>query len=167
MQFKDALTHVLSVEGGYVNNPKDPGGMTNLGVTKRALEAYRGRSVSEKEMRALTRVDVEDFYEKGYWLSSKCDQLPSGVDLVVFDTAVNSGPDRAARILQEALGVYVDGVIGPKTLMALKRCNPLLLLLDYLWYREDFLRGLSTWKTFGRGWTKRLRATRNLAILSA
>ena len=166
MQFKDALTHVLLVEGGYVNNPKDPGGMTNLGVTKRALEEYLARSVSEEEMRALTRAGVEDFYKKKYWLQTKCDKLPSGLDLVVFDTAVNSGPDRAARILQETLGVLTDGIIGPKTLLALKGRDTLLLMLDYLWYREDFLRRLSTWKTFGKGWAKRLRATRNRAILS-
>ena len=102
---------LLHYEGGFVNNPHDPGGMTNLGVTKKAWEAFIGREVDEEEMRALTPEVVGPFYKSHYWDKCHCDDLPAGVDAVVFDAAVNSGPGNAAKWLQHSVGVNADGAI--------------------------------------------------------
>ena len=164
MNFRDALKHTLKHEGGFVNHPQDPGGMTNLGVTKKALEAYLRHPVSEEDMRSLTPDDVEDFYRSGYWMKAKCDKMPSGVDYAVFDTAVNSGPKKAAILLQNTLGVVPDGIIGPKTMKAVEGADQVDLVLDYIWEREKFLRSLSTFPVFGKGWLARLRGVRNVSL---
>lgn len=160
MDFKTALKHTLKHEGGFVNHPQDPGGMTNLGVTKKALEAYLQHPVSEEDMRSLTPDDVEDFYRDGYWREG----MPSGIDYALFDTAVNSGPKRAAILLQNVLGVTPDGVIGPKTMKAVEDADQVNLVLDYIWEREKFLRSLSTFRVFGKGWLARLRGVRNISL---
>jgi lysozyme family protein len=154
--FDVALKAVLVHEGGYVNNPKDPGGMTNLGCTKAVWEEHCGHPVDEKVMRALTPADVGPLYKKNYWDKVKGDDLPSGVDYVVFDAAINSGSGRAAKWLQACVGVEPDGGIGPKTMAAVQAFNPEQLIKDYSKRRLSFLSDLSTWETFGRGWAKRV-----------
>jgi len=111
---------MLEHEGGFVHHPRDPGGMTNLGVTKSVYELWKGRPVSESEMRALTIDDVRPIYHAKYWTKVRGDDLPLGVDYAVFDFAVNSGVRRAARTLQQLVGVHDDGVIGPFTIGATK-----------------------------------------------
>ena len=113
--FDKSLKMILHHEGGYVNHPRDPGGETNLGVTKRVYEEWGGT----KDMRDLTQEDVAPIYEKNYWGRAKCDHLPSGLDLAVFDWAVNSGVGRAAKKLQTMIGTEADGGIGPNTLRTL------------------------------------------------
>jgi lysozyme family protein len=154
--FDKALAAVLVHEGGYVNNPKDPGGMTNLGCTKTVWEEHCGHAVDEKVMRALTPVDVAPLYRQKYWDKVKCDDLPSGVDYVVFDAAINSGPGRAAKWLQACVGVEPDGGIGPKTLAAVRAMDAKQLIDDYGKRRLSFLYDLPTWDTFGRGWARRV-----------
>jgi len=151
--FKLMLAH----EGGYVNHPKDPGGMTNLGVTRRAWEAYKGRAVTEKEMRALTPAKVEPFYKSRYWDVVKADRLPVGLDFCLFDTCVNSGPSRASMILQGILGVVADGAIGLHTIDAIHRQGNSDLIGHYCAARLAFLKTLPTWPTFGKGWGKRVK----------
>lgn len=164
MEFDEAIKIILKHEGGYVNHPSDPGGMTNLGVTKRVYEKWVGHKVDESTMRNLTYKDVAPIYKKRYWDKSKCDQMPSGVDLCLFDSAVNSGPRRAARWLQEAVGATADGIIGPKTLAAVAAAEPSVLINDYLDIRLRFLQSLRNWKVFGRGWERRVKETRKLAL---
>jgi lysozyme family protein len=154
--FDKALVAVLVHEGGYVNNPKDPGGMTNLGCTKAVWEEHCGHPVDEKAMRALTPADVGPLYKRKYWDKVKGDELPSGVDYVVFDAAINSGAGRAAKWLQACVGVEPDGGIGPKTLAAVQAFDAKQLIKDYSKRRLSFLSDLSTWETFGRGWAKRV-----------
>lgn len=147
---------VLKHEGGYVNHPQDPGGMTNLGVTKRAWEEYVGRTVDETEMRGLTPDKVKPFYKARYWDRIKADDLPSGVDYAAYDLAVNSGVGRAAKYLQEIAGVPADGIIGPKSLAAIKAC-PADEMVDAMCdMRLEFLKRLPTWDTFGKGWGRRV-----------
>jgi lysozyme family protein len=155
---------VLKHEGGFVNHPKDPGGMTNLGVTKKNWEAYVGREVTEADMRALTADVVKPFYKKLYWDKIKGDQLPSGVDYAVYDLAVNSGTGKAAKFLQEIAGVTADGVIGPKSLEAINRCDPVKTAEGICDMRMNFLEGLSTFDTFGKGWTIRVNDVKEKAI---
>ena len=107
--FAESLQALLKHEGGFVNHPSDPGGMTNLGVTKAVWEAWVTHPVSEAEMRSLTPEKVAPLYKNKYWDKICGDDLPSGVDMVVFDAAVNSGPGRAAKWLQACVGVEPDG----------------------------------------------------------
>lgn len=158
---------VLEHEGGFVNHPKDPGGMTNLGVTKSAIEAYLGRTVDEGFMRALTPNTVKPFYKAMYWDRIKGDDLPSGIDYAAYDLAVNSGPSRAAKYLQEIAGVPVDGVIGPKSLEAIKACDPEQTADAICDMRLDFLKKLPTFDTFGKGWSRRVAEVKAKAISMA
>lgn len=162
--FETALKAVLVHEGGYVFNKNDPGGMTNLGCTKTVWEEHCGHPVDEKAMRALTPADVAPLYKRKYWDKVQGDELPSGVDYLVFDAAINSGPGRAAKWLQACVGVEPDGGIGPKTLAAVRACNPKQLVEDYSKRRLSFLMDLPTWGTFGKGWTRRVNEVNTTAL---
>jgi lysozyme family protein len=163
--FDKALAAVLVHEGGYVNNPKDPGGETNLGCTKRVWEEHCGHMVDTKTMRSLTPTDVAPLYKLKYWDKIKGDDLPNGVDYAVFDAAINSGPGRAAKWLQACVGVDPDGGIGPKTLAAVRAANPKQLIEDYSKRRLSFLYDLPTWETFGKGWARRVNEVNATALL--
>lgn len=161
--FDAALKAILHHEGGFVNHPNDPGGMTNLGVTKTVWEEWVGHPVDEKQMRALTPDLVAPLYKKKYWDKIKGDDLPDGVDYAVFDAAVNSGPGRAAKWLQGCVGVEQDGGIGPKTLAAVAAFDPKELVEDYAKRRLSFLMDLPHWGTFGKGWSRRVAEVQNTA----
>lgn len=154
--FEQALAAVLHHEGGFVNHPSDPGGMTNLGCTKSTWEDWVNHPVTEADMRALTPADVAPLYKAKYWDKIKGDELPTGVDYAVFDAAINSGPGRAAKWLQEVVGVTADGAIGPGTMKAVMAVNPGELVSAYSFKRMAFLQGLHTWPTFGKGWGRRV-----------
>jgi hypothetical protein len=154
---------VLKHEGGYVNDPRDPGGRTNLGVTQRAWEGYLNRSVTEVEMRGLTPEAVKPFYKSMYWDKIKGDQLPAGVDYAAYDLAVNSGTGRAAKYLQQIAGMLPDGVIGPKSLEAIKACDPEQTVQALCNMRLDFLKRLPTFDTFGKGWSRRVAEVKDKA----
>lgn len=167
--FNAAMQHVLKSEGGFVNHPKDPGGMTNLGVTARTWGEWVGHDPSEKEMRELTPEKVAPLYKRKFWDLIKGDDLPSGVDYVVFDIAVNSGPGRAAKMLQQCIGVTPDGGIGPKTLAAVLTCTSSgdetkSLINKICDKRLEFWKSLPTFETFGKGWTNRGNSVRDEAL---
>jgi lysozyme family protein len=165
--WNDSFTAVLKHEGGFVNHPKDPGGMTNLGVTKAAWEAWLARNVTESDMRALTPEKVKPFYKAMYWDKIKGDQLPSGVDYAAYDLAVNSGTGRAAKYLQQIAGTPADGVIGPKSLEAIKACDPKETVDALCGMRLDFLKRLPTFDTFGKGWSRRVAEVKEKATAMA
>lgn len=162
--WEQCFTLVLKHEGGFVNNPKDPGGMTNLGVTKKVWEAFVGREVDEAEMRSLTPEMVKPLYKKNYWDAIRGDDLPDGVDYATYDLAVNSGTRRAIKMLQKAAGVPDDGAIGPKTLEAVSDKNPRELAQDICENRLAFLQGLPTFDTFGKGWSRRVAEVEQTAF---
>ena len=164
MNFDKCMSMLLAHEGGYVNHPSDPGGMTNLGVTKRTYDEYHGTDIDEEGMRQLTKADVIPIYRRNYWDRCRCQDLPSGVDWVVFDLAVNSGTGRAAKLLQRAVETTEDGSIGPLTLMKVKQHESENIINRIAMYREQFYRTLSTFDTFGRGWLRRNDETRKQAI---
>ncbi|KAF0675059.1 glycoside hydrolase family 108 protein [Profundibacterium mesophilum] len=151
---------VLAYEGGYVDHPKDPGGATNEGITQATYDAYRRRAGLPKlAVRHLTPAERDTIYRTQYWDTVRCDDLPAGVDFAVYDFAVNSGPARAARYLQQAAGLQgreVDGIVGLRTLAAVAAVDPVTLIGDICGARMRFLRRLSTWGTFGRGWSRRV-----------
>lgn len=157
--FEKALQITLAYEGGYVNHPDDPGGMTNMGVTAKVWAEFTGRrlfTITEKEMRELTLEQIKPLYKRKYWDACKCDQLPSGLDILVFDFAVNSGPARAIKELQRCINVAVDGLIGPDTLKHVKSFPVEQIMKEYSLARLDFLKGLKTYSTFGKGWSRRV-----------
>ena len=154
--FEYAMRLLLRHEGGFVNHPKDPGGMTNLGVTKAVWDAHTGKDASEADMRALTQVAVQPVYKARYWDAIHGDDLPHGVDYCLFDCAVNSGPGRAVKLAQYVLHQKVDGSLGKNTLAAINAADPVEFIEDYSQRRLDFLKSLPTWPTFGTGWGKRV-----------
>ncbi len=164
MSFEKALAHVLKSEGGFSDNKNDPGGITNLGCTKAVWEEWCGHPVTEKAMRSLTPADVAPLYKRKYWDKVKADSLPEGVDYCVFDTAINSGPGRAIKLLQGVIGVDQDGDIGPKTLGAVKSFDPKELIQDYSKRRLSFMMDLPAWQHFGKGWTNRVNDVEKLAL---
>lgn len=154
--WESSLAHTLKLEGGFTNHPSDPGGITNLGVTKKVWEEYAGHPVDEAFMRTLTPEIVAPLYRARYWNLVKADELPSGVDYVVFDCAVNSGVGRSVKFLQQVLHVYVDGFIGPMTLAAAKASDTHKLINMLCDTRQAFLQSLRTFDVFGKGWTARV-----------
>jgi len=163
--YEKCLEIILHHEGGYVNHPKDPGGETNLGVTKRVYEEWGGT----KDMKDLLVEDVAPIYRKNYWDKIKGNDLPGGLDLCIFDFGVNAGPGRAAKYLQETIGTTFDGGIGPNTLRALANYEEevggvAVVIEEYQKRRQSYYESLSTFDTFGRGWTRRVNETTQSAL---
>lgn len=164
-RFDRALAAVLVHEGGYVNHPKDPGGATNQGVTQAVYDDWRVRKgLPKRSVREIDSAEVSAIYRRDYWNRVKADDLPPGVDYAVFDLAVNSGVNRAARFLQAVVGVSQDGTIGPATIAAVKSMSAREVITDLLDKRLAFLRRLNTWPTFGEGWAARCAGVRKLAM---
>jgi len=147
---------MLKSEGGYVNNPADPGGMTNLGVTKATWENWVGRESDEAEMRGLTPEKVEPMYKKKFWDAVRGDELPVGLDYILLDFAVNAGVGRSIKTLQSAVGVTPDGGFGPLTMAAVQAIEPQNLIERFSQAKEDFYRSLNTFNVFGKGWLNRV-----------
>jgi lysozyme family protein len=162
--FEQCFALVLKNEGGYVDNPKDLGGCTNLGCTKATWEAYVGHTVTKDDIKALMPNDVMPLYKAKYWDTISGDNLPMGVDYAVFDFAINSGPGRAAKTLQSVLNVNADGQIGPATLNALETANAREVATLICEKRLAFLQSLPTWSTFGKGWGRRVAEVEQTAF---
>ena len=165
--FDRALALVLELEGGFVDHPRDPGGATNLGITRATLAKARGTPVTVADVKELTQVEAGGIYRRLYWDSVRADELPPGLDIAVFDFAVNSGPGRAVRAVQAVLGANQDGRIGPKTLAAARAADPAETVRALTRERLRFLRALSTWAVFGRGWTSRTTRVEAAALAAA
>lgn len=166
--FDAALTEVLHHEGGFVNHPRDPGGMTNLGVTRDTWEAWTKRDATEADMRALTPAKVAPLYRANYWNAVRGDDLPPALALCAFDFAVNAGPSRSSRYLQKLVGALVDGKIGPASVASAKafvaREGAAEAVRRFQQQRRDYYRQLSTFDAFGRGWMRRVDAVETAAL---
>lgn len=155
--FSPSLSHLLATEGGYSDDPRDPGGQTNHGVTQHQYDIWRiAHKQPTRSVRLIDPNEIEAFYRAWYWNTVLADQLPSGVDYCVFDAAVNSGPHRSAEWLQEAAGVTVDGSIGPKTIAAVTAADPRRIINAICAERLAFLETLPTWPHFKHGWSVRV-----------
>jgi uncharacterized protein (TIGR02594 family) len=168
--FARAIAHVLEMEGGWSDDPHDPGGPTNLGITLATFAAWSRRSVTAEtfadlraELRRLVPADVRPIYRERYWVPSRAAELPAPLAFFHFDTAVNHGVGGAARMLQEALGVSVDGEIGPLTLSAASAARMSRLLETYAEVRRARYRALPHFWRFGRGWLVRVDRTLSAA----
>ncbi len=161
--FPACMTHVLKFEGGKVDHPRDPGGRTNQGVIQRVYDGYRERiGQHQQDVYLMTNTERDAIYREGYWNQVRGNELPAGIDIVVFDGAVNSGPHQSIKWLQRALGVTrIDGVVGPATLAAIDaHQNHDQLVAEICERRLAFLRALKTWATFGKGWASRVKQVR-------
>lgn len=159
-----ALAVVLRHEGGWADHPADPGGATMRGITLNVFREEFGADRTADELRAISDAQVSAIYLDRYWHRIRGDDLPAGVDLALFDAAVNSGPGRAARWLQDAVGATADGVIGSITLRAARALPASRAIIRMSDAREAFLRRLPHWPTFGVGWLARVLAVRREAL---
>jgi lysozyme family protein len=162
--FDACLAKLLVHEGGYVNHKDDPGGETNLGVTRATWELWVGHPVSEKEMRNLTPLMVSPLYKRKYWDACRADELVSGLDYCVFDVAVNSGVGRAVKLLQQSVGATPDGSFGSITFGLVKQVDPTTLIERYCARRMEFLESLKSFPVFGRGWSRRVAEVKEVAL---
>ena len=162
--WKRCFELMLESEGGYVDHPADPGGRTNLGVTQATWENWVGRPSDEKEMRSLTPEKVEPLYKRKYWDACRCDELPIGVDYLVFDFAVNAGVGRSSKTLQSVVGSNPDGMIGIKTITATMTYGRTQLIDRFSDAKLAFYQGLPTFAVFGKGWTNRVNKTKQEAL---
>lgn len=149
--FQKAVSRTLGHEGGYSNDPLDPGGETMWGITARTARSwgYPG------EMRFLPREKAVKIYQDLFWEPISGDKLPFPLAYQLFDAGVNSSPRQAVLWLQRALGVNPDGIIGPVTLAAVTQQNPLLLGFEFIRRRQTFQQSLVNWPHHGKGWTNR------------
>lgn len=163
--FARALALVLKSEGGWSDNPADPGGATMRGVTLANFRRYVKADATKDDLRHITDAQIATVYRRFYWDAVAGAELPDGVDYAVFDFAVNSGPSRAAKYLQAVAGVSQDGEIGTTTL-AVVRAMPAGVIIDNLCdNRLAFLKRLPTWVTFGKGWQSRVESVRKASLL--
>lgn len=160
------FNETTSFEGGYVDNPHDPGGATMAGVTQAAYTNWlEKQGKPNAPVKNSTPAEREAIYRAGYWDAVRGDDLYAGLDLVVVDTGWGSGPLKAIELLQQALGITADGKIGPQTLDVLKVHENSTDLINAVCNRRmAFFRGLSTWKYFGKGWTVRLNGIQGKAL---
>jgi len=164
--FEKCLEMLLVHEGGFVNHPADPGGMTNLGVTKQTWQEWVGHEVSEKEMRSLTPTMVAPLYKRKYWDACHADDLISGLDYCVFDVSVNSGVGRAIKLLQSSVGATPDGGYGSITAALVKKAeeDPTRIIELFSAKRMEFLESLKAFPTFGKGWSRRVAEVKDKAL---
>lgn len=148
MNFNDMFTRLLGHEGGYVNDPRDPGGETNWGISK--------RSYPNVDIKNLTQEKARDIYYQDFWIPLCCERLHDGVAWQLFDFAVNSGIGTAIRAYQRALGVADDGHFGPRSLAAAAWMSETDQIMRLLAERLDFMTRASAWQSFGKGWARRI-----------
>jgi len=156
-RFQRCLAEVLDIEGGYSNRPlrADPGGATMCGVTWRTYNDYRAsRGLPPRDVRQIERHEILDIYWGQYWTPAGCEHMPAGLDLAVFDFAVNSGPVTAMKHLQRALGVHADGHFGYETAGAIRSAFLPNLIRRYLAERRRFGRSLRNYPQ-NPGWERR------------
>ncbi len=167
-QFAICLAFTLKEEGGFCDNPDDPGGATCQGITLATLRNWTGDdSLDVAAVRDISPATVQAIYGADYWNKMQCGSMPAGIDLMVFDMGVNAGPWRSVRLLQQALGFSpadVDGCVGPQTLRATRKADPAGLIVNLANRQTEFYRSLPTFGEFGNGWLARVDARRRAAI---
>lgn len=146
--FDKAFAAIVGVEGGYVNNPTDPGGETKFGISKRAYPKV--------DIKNLTMAQAKDIYANDYWVPVRGDDMPWPLSLFLFDAAVNQGIDAAIPLLQKSVGVPQDGTLGPKTVQAAQKADPKELCSLFMANRALRYTGTRNFDIDGRGWLKRL-----------
>lgn len=159
---------VVGTEGGFTKDPNDKGnwtgGIVGKGTLKGTKYGISAMSYPKIDIQNLTLDQAKAIYQTDFWLKVKCDQLPVGVDYIAFDAAVNNGPEQSVKFIQTAVGAPSDGAIGPKTIAAVNNTNPESLVQEFGARRAAFYAGLSTFKTYGLGWLRRVMQTTTVAF---
>lgn len=163
-RFAACVPLLLKHEGKFVNDPKDPGGATNMGITIGTLTKWRGRSVTPDDVLALSRDEALDIYRAWYWTQPGIGRLPVGIDRAVFDFAVHSGASRAIMAVQRVIKVADDGNLGPISYAAAARADPIDTIRQLIAGRELFLSRLSIWPRYRNGWKSRLIELQDAAL---
>ena len=164
--FTRCLHEVLHMEGGFSDDPRDPGGMTNLGITRAELADVRRvpvASITEEMMKAMTLDEASGIYQTRYWNALRCEDVPLGVDLMVFHFGVNAGNGTSARVLQGLVGCSVDGIVGRQTVIATCRTDAAKLIDDLAAAQLEHYRTLEKFPTFGAGWVSRVNRAQEVA----
>lgn len=166
-RFDDCLAVILGNEGGVSNNPIDTGGLTNMGITQPVYDDYRAHhGLPLQPVTFVTLDEASAIYLASYWTPARGQSLEQPVDLCMLDMAVNSGVYRAARLLQQCVGVVQDGILGPKTLAAAAKVDPLKLAADYCSARVAFVQGIVAanpeQRIFLNGWINRINHIRHV-----
>ena len=155
-RFDACMPFIFKAEGGYSDNPADPGGPTNFGITLATLRAYDGDpNLTAEDVKKLTPAMAKEIYLTAYWNRMQCGALPSGLDLEVFDFGVNSGPAESVKTLQRLVGVTQDGSVGPITLAAVRQFNVGDLIGRFAQARLAFYQSLNM-PEFEQGWATRV-----------
>lgn len=161
--FDIVMNWVFTHEGGYSSDRADPGNWTGGKVGKGQLKGTKfgisAKAYPNLDIKNLTKDQARALYKRDYWDRVKGDNLPAGLDYVAYDAAINSGPAQSARWIQRAVGVAADGVIGAQTLAAIDaaaRENEEALITNATGQRLTFLKSLSTWGRYGKGWKRRV-----------
>ncbi len=169
--FPKCLAFTLTQEGGFVDNPQDPGGATNFGITLGTLRGWLGDdALGVEAIKNISQSTVDAIYRADYWNRVMAESLPAGLDLMVFDHGVNAGPAVSARLLQQALdftGAAVDGAIGPVTLKAADAADPLTTIAQLAALQSAYYHGLRGYDAFGRGWLARVERRKETAMAMA
>lgn len=165
--YAEAMNHVLEYEGGYSNDRGDPGGPTNWGITIHDARMYWKPNATAANVRAMPKSVALDIYRKHYADPLRYDYLPAGLDFAVLDYGINSGISRAAKVLQNLLGVTPDGQIGPITVGAAQKADVTTIINGICDERLHFLQHLHTWPIFGKGWGSRVKDARKAALQMA
>lgn len=163
-----SIREVLKHEGGFVDHPEDPGGATNYGITLKTYRNYnKNWYLTAEDLKNIPMFEVHDIYRTMYWNKVQGDDLPSGIDFLVFDFGVNAGTGRAAKMLQELVGAVSDGIIGRRTLRATQDVylqDPARLVKGYSDRRAEYYQSLPHFPTFGRGWLRRTKESEDVAL---
>jgi len=167
--FKAAIAFLLPQEGGFSDDPRDPGGATFQGITLVEYRRYYGDlTLTAEDLKNMTPGERDDIYHANYWVPVRGDDLPPGVDLSVFDMGVNAGVGASAKLLQRCLGIDQDGKIGPFTLKAVRATDAAVLIRRLEGAQAAYYRGLKNFPTFGGGWLNRcmMRMSAAFALIS-
>lgn len=170
--YDKALENILKAEGGFTDDPRDPGnklddgraGCTNMGVTQAVWEEYVGHKVSTADMKALTKEQVGKFYKTKYWDRVQADALPTGLDFLAASFAINAGPGSSAKLIQKCINSVPDGVIGPRTLQAIAGVDAKELIEKFSQAKTDYYKGLKTFSIYGKGWLNRVESEKAIAL---
>ena len=157
VRFLSCLEFTLAEEGGFSQDSRDCGGATKFGVTIATLSRWRGSSCNSDDVKNMEHDEAKEIYYELYWQPILCGEMADGIDLQVFDFGVNAGIGCSAKLLQRAVQVSSDGIIGPITLSALRRLDPILLINRLTEKQDAFYRSLADFSVFGNGWIKRLK----------
>lgn len=170
--FQKSLEHILKAEGGFTDDPRDPGnhladgraGCTNMGVTQTAWEEFVGHNVSTSDMKNLTKEQVGEFYKKRYWDRVQADALPIGIDFLAASFAINAGTGTSSKLMQKCINAVPDGAIGPRTLQAIAGYDPKELIEKFSQAKTEYYKGLKLFPIYGKGWLNRVESEKTKAL---